>query len=95
MLHGYPNWDLVHLFLTGIAQGFKIGNNCRTAMHKPAKQNLPRAISHPEVVDKYLQIEVSLGKVVGPFPLDALSAAHISRFGVILKGHHLTNGDLS
>ena len=39
------------------------------------------------LVDEYLQTEVSLGRVVGHFPLDALPAAHISRFGVIPKGH--------
>ena len=79
MLQGHPNRDLVHLFLIGITQGFKIGYNYRTATHKPARWNLPGAISHPEVVDEYLQTEVS--------PLDALPAAHISRFGVIPKGH--------
>ena len=87
MLQGHPNRDLVHLFLIGITQGFKIGYNYITATRKPAKRNLPGATSHPEVVDEYLQTEVSLGRVVGLFPLDALPAAHISRFGVIPKGH--------
>ena len=87
MLKGHPNRDLVHLLLIGITQGFKIGYNYRTATRKPAKWNLPGAISHPEVVDEYLQTEVSLKRVVGPFLLDALPAAHISRFGVIPKGH--------
>ena len=87
MLHGHPNRDPVHLFLIGISQGFRIGYNYRTATCKPAKQNLPRAISHPEVVDKYLQIEVNLGRVVDPLPLDSLPATHISRLEVIPKGH--------
>ena len=68
MLHGIPKWDLVHLFLTGIAQWFRISYTYRTATRKPAKRNLPRVISHPEVVDEYLQKEVSLGRVADPFP---------------------------
>ena len=87
LLHGHPNWDLVHLFLTGISQGFRIGYNYRTTTCKPSKRNLPGALSHPEVVDEYLQTEISLGRVVGYFSLEALPAAHISIFGVIPKGY--------
>ena len=87
LLHGHQNWDLVHLFLIGISQGFRIRYNYRITTCKPAKQNLPGALSHPEVVDEYLQTDISLGRVVGHFSLEALPAAHISTFGVIPKGH--------
>ena len=74
----------MHLFQTDISEEFIIGyDNYRTTIHKTAKWNLPRAISHPEAMDEYLQTEVSLGRVVNPFSLDSFPVAHISRFGVI------------
>ena len=45
------------------------------------------ADAHAEVVDEYLQAEISLGQVAGPFPLEAIQDGHISRFGVISKNH--------
>jgi len=45
------------------------------------------AATNPNVVDEYLPNEVSMGRVVGPFPTTALPEVHISRFGVIPKNH--------
>ena len=45
---------------------------------------------HADVVDEYLQNEIELGRVAGPFPPTAVHNGHISRFGVIPK-HHQTN----
>ena len=42
---------------------------------------------HGEVVDEYLQTEISLGRVAGTFPPDAIPDGHVSRFGVISKNH--------
>ena len=42
---------------------------------------------HGEVVDEYLQTEISLGRVAGSFPPDAIPDGHVSRFGVIPKNH--------
>ena len=44
------------------------------------------AVRNAKAVEDYLQTEVKLGQVVGPFPLDSLPA-QVSRFGVIPKGH--------
>ena len=46
------------------------------------------AITHPDIVDDYLQNEITAGRVVGPFPAKSLPEVHISRFGVIPKNHH-------
>ena len=50
-------------------------------------RNLQGSYDHPEVVDEYLHAEILQGRVVGPFPMDSLPGSHISRFGVIPKGH--------
>jgi len=39
------------------------------------------------VVTEYLNKEISLGRVVGPFPKHAIPVGQISRFGVIPKSH--------
>ena len=48
------------------------------------------AYLHREVVDNYLQIEVSERRVAGPFAHSLVSNGQISRFGVIPK-HHKPN----
>ena len=42
---------------------------------------------HAEVVDEYLQTEILLGCVTGPFPPAAIPDGHVSRSGVIPKNH--------
>ena len=55
---------------------------------KSASRNMESAQLHPDVVSKYLQKEGSLGRMLGPFAQGELVAqCHISRFGVIPKGH--------
>ena len=48
------------------------------------------AYLHREVVDNYLQMEVSERRVAGPFTHSLVSNGQISRFGVIPK-HHKPN----
>jgi len=78
---------IVHVFLKGISEGFRLGYNYKDSHLRPAKKNLMGAVIHPNVVDEYLQNKVSMGRVVGPFPTTALPEVHISRFGVIPKNH--------
>ena len=52
---------------------------------RPAKANMPSALKHPEEVDKYLEKEVRLGRVVGPLQRQDYPGVHVSRFGVIEK----------
>ena len=53
----------------------------------PAHDNLPSVVSHPAVVQEYLEKECSLGRMVGPLPKGSTAGLQISPFGVIPKGH--------
>jgi len=93
-LETYPNKDLADFFLQGILQGLGIGFSYSSVPLKSSRQNLEGAHSHPEVVDDYLQAEVSLRRVAGPFSPSILSNCQISRFGVIPKISSKTSGGL-
>ena len=43
------------------------------------------ALSHPQVVKEYLQIEIELERAVGPYIPTELPGTHISRFDAIPK----------
>ena len=59
-LRGHPDRDLVHFFLQGISESFRVGFNYQNTVLKPARENLTCTISHPKVVDEYLKTEVKL-----------------------------------
>ena len=80
---------MVHLVLQGISEGFRIGYSYGNSVLTSAKQNLQGAVMHPDVVEDYLQTEIRLGRLVGPFPPHAVPNIHISRFGVIPKSHQM------
>ena len=84
-LKDYPHQDLVKFFLDSISNGFRIGFSGTNL--QSAKKNLKSATDHPEVVDIYLQHELSLGRMSGPYPTSTYPDMHISRFGVIPKNH--------
>ena len=86
-LWGYPGRDLVHFFLQGLSEGFRVGFDYQHTVIKWARQNLACAISHPTVVDECLQVEVKLSRVAGPLSSSNLQEIHYSRFGVIPKNH--------
>ena len=86
-LCGHPDRDLVHFFLQGISEGFRVGFNYQNTVLKPARKNLACAISHPKVVDEYFKTEVQLTRVGGPLKPSSLPAIHYSRFGVIPKNN--------
>ena len=88
-LDTYPNRGLVDFFIQGITQGFRIGFSYDSQTLKMAKRNLEGALSHPDVVENYLQTEVSLRRLAGPFSSSSLPSCQISRFGVIPKNLQL------
>ena len=73
-------------FFDGLADGFRIGFSSPLSTLRPSRRNLPSALEHPKVVDKYLQKEITENRVAGPF-LPEACVSHISRFGVIPKSH--------
>ena len=83
----YPNQDLARFFLAGVSNGFKVGFSNVSVNLKSARTNLHSVSLHPEVVDEYIQNELSLGRISGPYPLSQCPEVHTSRFGVIPKNH--------
>ena len=86
-LSEHPNTALVHFFISGISQGFKLGFNNPSSSLKSARKNKILANEHPEVVDEYLAPEIAWSRVARLFEKLATPGAHISRFGVIHKMH--------
>ena len=91
MLATHPNQQLIHFFLEGITNGFRLGFSHTQPTLKSARKNLPAATAHPDIVMKYLQHEISLKRVVGPFSRTLLPDIHVSRFGVIPKRHQINS----
>ena len=83
-LQCHPDRSKVDYVLSGIAHGFNIGCSPQVRL-TAARKNKASAYEHPEIVDAYLQNEVSLGRVAGPFETPPLPDLHISSFGVIPK----------
>ena len=52
-----------------------------------SRMDIPSVVSHPAVVQEFLEKECSLGRMVGPLPTDSTPGLQISPFGVIPKGH--------
>ena len=86
-LLGHPDQELVSYFLEGISAGFRIGLSTPAHSLHSAHRNLRAALLHPQIVDDYLQTELSLGRISGPFLKSQCSTVQISRFGVIPKRH--------
>ena len=87
LLQEHPNKLLVNFFMSGISEGFWIGFIGPHNSLKSARMNLAGALQHPNVVEEYLATELSQHRVAGPFDKADVPKAHISRFGVIPKGH--------
>ena len=87
MLQHRPNRDLVSRFMSRITQGFCIGLNRSCHTLKSARKNLGSAIEHPKIVEEYLAAEISQNRMAGPFIKSSITDVHVSRFGVIPKGH--------
>ena len=83
-LSNHPDPDFRSYIWTGLVQGFRIGFN-RTQELRSAHRNMPSAGLHAQVVDEYLAKERRSHRFIGP--LRGASNLHISRIGVIPKGH--------
>jgi len=80
----HPDQHLVAFVLDKLRNGFHMGFQ-HTKKLKSAKSNKPSANQHPEVIDRYLAREVSLGRVARPFSSPPFPNLHVSSFGVIPK----------
>ena len=87
-LLAHPDQSFARYVCSGLNEGFRIGFQ-RGSPLRPAGKNMQSAREHPEVVEEYLQNELSRGRMLGPFTRsDPLPPLHINRFGVIPKGHN-------
>lgn len=86
-LEPHPDQALARYITSGLEQGFRIGFK-RGSPLRSSSANMHSANLHPEVITTYLQKEISLGRMLGPFhDTSNLPQLHINRFGVIPKGH--------
>ena len=84
----HPDQAFARYICDGLRWGFRIGFQYGSPL-KSASTNMPSATQHPQVVTKYIQDELSRGRMLGPFHSpQGLPPLHINRFGVIPKGHN-------
>jgi len=80
----HPDQAQVAYVLRGIRDGFQVGFRSHHKL-KQAKKNKESAINNPQVIDSYLNNEVQLGRVAGPYVAPPLAHLQVSSFGVIPK----------
>ena len=67
----------VNYVLSGIQLSFRIDFDASAVTLKCASSNMWSAAEHPSVIDSYLQTEVSMGRVAGPFTAPPFPSLHI------------------
>ena len=86
----HPDQAFTRYIHRGLCFGFRIGFD-RSSKLKSADTNMHSAFEHQQVVTEYLQKELSMGRMLGPFDeatCSALPQLQVNRFGVIPKGHN-------
>ena len=84
----HPDPALVRYICSGLENSFRVGFK-RGSPLKPARSNLESASAHPEAVNEFIWKELSLSRLLGPFPRTAdLSSLQVNRIGVVPKGHN-------
>ena len=85
-LADYPNVAFTGYIQRGIESGFRIGCDTSRVTLRSKKGNLPSALEHPSVVEKYLHEEIEAGRVIKLQQSDSKDlSAQCSPFGVIPK----------
>lgn len=82
----YPDPSFTKFIINGIKSGFRIGFNHNHHSLQSKLKNPKSAIEHTDVMDAYLQNEVSLDCVVC-LPADCLPWFQPNAFGVIPRAH--------
>ena len=83
LLSNHPNPQFTATLISHLSHGFDIGyQGHRGDVCMP---NLPSALQHPEVIDKYVAQECAQGRIAGPFPYPPFHPFHCSGMGVIPK----------
>ena len=88
VLAAHPDQAFARYICEGLRSGFRVGFQYGSPL-KSATANMPSAQLHPEVVQSYLQEELSKGRMLGPVSTsEGFPPLHVNRFGVIPKGHN-------
>ena len=82
-LASHPDRNFVQHVVSGIKDGFSIGFEGPQVAHSAG--NMSSVKEHPEVVEEYLDTEVALGRVLGPFERPPLPDFRCSPIGVVPK----------
>ena len=88
-LSKHPDQSLAGYITNGLSKGFRISFD-RSHPLVSARRNLPSATEQEDVFARYLENEITLGRIIGP--LQPSSVWHVNRVGVFPKGHTLANG---
>ena len=88
MLRDHLDRAFAKYITAGLSSGFRISFDRRCPLSL-ATTNMRSVSVHPHVVADYLRKEISLGRMLGPFPLSLVGRLHTNRFGVIPKGHNM------
>ena len=84
-LSNHPDREFVKYVCDGIREGLRVGFDYRKGRCRRAAGNMKSIADHREVVESYIGREKEAGRLLGPFPRDALPEVHVSPFGVIPK----------
>ena len=88
VLVAHPDKAFARYLLAGITEGFRIGFRYGSPLTS-SSANMASAIQHPEVFEEYLSKELSLGRMLGPFPSSMnLPYLQVNRVGIIPKGYN-------
>ena len=82
-LRHHSDREFANCITDGIQHGFRLGFDYSSL--QPVRRNMPSAAAHPEVISKYVEDEISGGRIFGPFPKGAIPNLQINRMGVIPK----------
>ncbi len=86
-LQRHPDGIFGRYIVAGLKEGFHIGFRYGSITCQSARTNMQSATLNPQVVDQYLEKEVSLGRVAGPMAVEESLGVQVNRFGVIEKPH--------
>ena len=82
-LSDHPDAAWVKRLLHGIEHGVHLGYH-GPRCHRIAK-NLASAFQHPQIIDKEIQKEVDLGRILGPYTSPPMPSLQCSGVGVVAK----------
>ena len=89
ILATHPDQAFARYICGGLRTGFRIGFDRSSSPLRSTATNMPSASQHPDVIMGYIEKELSLSRMLGPFQsTEGLPPLQINRFGVIPKGHN-------